>query len=213
LAVEREREGDRPAEREREGDRPGGEEREAHTTSAAPWRSSVREREGDRPAEREREGDRPGGEEREAHLREMAQRRAQLMEQAGDIRRKLESLRPDQDDDARELRSALERIEVQLRELQAPAPGRERLLARLEEVKAAFRRAQEAGRADEAERLEREGRELMQMLDSGPETDRLANRETKMLSAACSTCAPRSRICVPPVCTRRPRRWRARANG
>jgi len=155
--AEREREGDRPAEREREGDRPAERERDGD-------RPADREREGDRPAEREREGDRPVGQQREAQLREMAQRRAQLQEQAGDIRRKLESLRPDQEGDARELRGALERIEVQLRELQPPAPGRERLLARLEEVKAAFRRAQEAGRADEAERLEREGRELMQML-------------------------------------------------
>ncbi|MCL4201937.1 MAG: hypothetical protein KJ000_05540 [Pirellulaceae bacterium] len=159
--AEREREGDRPAEREREGDRPAERERDGD-------RPADREREGDRPAEREREGDRPVGQQREAQLREMAQRRAQLQEQAGDIRRKLESLRPDQEGDARELRGALERIEVQLRELQPPAPGRERLLARLEEVKAAFRRAQEAGRADEAERLEREGRELMQMLGQRP---------------------------------------------
>jgi beta-lactamase regulating signal transducer with metallopeptidase domain len=166
--AEREREGDRPAEREREGDRPAEREREPAEREREGDRPAVREREGDRPAEREREGDRPGGEAREAPVREMAQRRAQLMEQAGEIRRKLASLRPDQDGDARELRGALERIEVQLRELQSPAPGRERLLARLEEVKAAFRRAQEAGRADEAERLEREGRELMQMLEQRP---------------------------------------------
>jgi hypothetical protein len=221
-----EREGDRPAEREREGRPAGG----ARAAKAIGRRSASAKATGRRRRARARRrsaggasakaigrrsvsANRPGGEAREAPVREMAQRRAQLMEQAGEIRRKLASLRPDQDGDARELRGALERIEVQLRELQPPAPGRERLLARLEEVKAAFRRAQEAGRADEAERLEREGRELMQMLEQRP-GDRPpgqpggeeAQRRMQHLRAAIENCTP-------PVCTHRPRRWHAMANG
>ena len=73
------------------------------------------------------------------------------------------------------MKGALERIEVQLRELQPPAPNRERVQARLEELKAAHRRAQEAGKADEAERLGREAHELMQMLEQRP-GDRPAGR-------------------------------------
>jgi DNA repair exonuclease SbcCD ATPase subunit len=123
----------------------------------------------------EREPGREGGDEREAHAREIAQRRAQLQEQATEIRRKLQALRPDQDGDERELKGALERIERQLQELQAPAPNRDRVRARLEELKAAQRQAQEAGRADEAERLGREAHELMRMLEPGP-GDRPAGR-------------------------------------
>ena len=123
----------------------------------------------------EREPGREGGDEREAHAREIAQRRAQLQEQATEIRRKLQALRPDQDADERELKGALERIERQLQELQTPAPNRDRVRARLEELKAAQRQAQEAGRADEAERLGREAHELMRMLEQGP-GDRPAGR-------------------------------------
>ncbi len=115
----------------------------------------------------ERETGREGGAEREAHLREISQRRAHLLEEAAGIRRRLEALKPDQDGEARELKGALERIEAQLRELQGPSLGadRERQQMRLEELKAAFRRAQEGGRADEAERLAREARELMRALE------------------------------------------------
>lgn len=113
----------------------------------------------------ERERGPEGGEAREAHMRELAERRAHLLEQAGDIRGKLQALQPHQDADARELKGALQRIEVQLRELQPPAPNRERVQARLEELRAAHHRAREAGRADEAERLGREAHELMRMLE------------------------------------------------
>lgn len=143
--------GDRPAAKpEREGER-----REAR-------------REEERKPEARGEREREGGAEREARAREMAQRRAHLQEEAMAIRRKLEALKPDQEGARQELRAALERIEVQLRELQAQAPDRERVRARLEELKAAHRQAREAGRADEAERLEREARELMQMLEQRP---------------------------------------------
>ena len=146
IKVEREG-GDRPAAKpEREGDR-----REARKEHA--------ERKPDAREERKPEarGDREGG--------ELAQRRAHLQEQAAEIRRKLQALKPHQDADERELKGALERIETQLRELHAQAPNRERIQARVEELKAAHRRAQEAGRADEAERLAREARELMQTLE------------------------------------------------
>jgi DNA repair exonuclease SbcCD ATPase subunit len=132
-----------------------------------------KEREERKPEARgERE---PGGLEREAHARGLAQRRGQLQEQAAEIRRKLEALKPDQDADERELKGALERIEAQLRELHSPVPNRERVQARLEELKAAHRRAQEAGKADEAERLGREANELMRMLEQRP-YDRPAGR-------------------------------------
>jgi beta-lactamase regulating signal transducer with metallopeptidase domain len=146
IKVEREG-GDRPtAKPEREGER-----REARKEHA--------ERKPDAREERKPEarGDREGG--------ELAQRRTHLQEQAAEIRRKLQALKPHQDADERELKGALERIEAQLRELHAQAPNRERIQARVEELKAAHRRAQEAGRADEAERLAREARELMQTLE------------------------------------------------
>ena len=146
--------GDRPAAKpEREGDR-----REVRKEHAERKPDAREERKPEARGERER--GREGGEQREAQARELAQRRAHLQEQAAEIRRKLQALKPDQDDAARELKGALERIEVQLRELQPQAPNRERLQARLEELKAAHRRAKEAGRLDEVERLEREAREL-----------------------------------------------------
>jgi hypothetical protein len=47
-------------------------------------------------------------------------------------------------------------------------PDRARVQARLEELKAAIHRAAEAGKPDEAERLEREAHELMRMLEQRP---------------------------------------------
>jgi uncharacterized protein YukE len=97
-----------------------------------------------------------------------------LQKEAAEIRHKLESLKDGQDAEARELKGALERIERQMHELQAAlgprpdAPNRERVQARLEELKAAIHRAAEAGRRDEAERLEREAHELMRMLEQRP---------------------------------------------
>ena len=116
--------GDRPAAKpEREGDR-----REVRKEHAERKPDAREERKPEARGERER--GREGGEQREAQARELAQRRAHLQEQAAEIRRKLHALKPDQDDAARELKGALERIEVQLRELQPQAPNRERLQAR-----------------------------------------------------------------------------------
>jgi hypothetical protein len=97
-------------------------------------------------------------------------RRRQLQEQAHDLRRKLESLRPEQDADARELRGALSRIEAQLLETEPrrEAGEREPLMRRLEEIKAAMQRAREAGQREEVERLEREAREVLQQLGDRP---------------------------------------------
>lgn len=151
-----EREGsDRPAAKpDREADRPAakregeGERRDVRKEHADRKPDVREERKPDARADRGREGG------------EVAQRRAHLLEQAAEIRRKLQALKPDQDGAARELKGDLERIEVQLRELQPQVPNRERLQARLEELRAAHRRAKEAGRLDEVERLEREAREL-----------------------------------------------------
>jgi hypothetical protein len=166
------------AKAEREGERG-----QAKAEREAPKPEAREGREGDRPAVRregERKGDRPAvrregerereGERREAPSPELMQRRRQLEEQAGDIRRKLEALRPEQDADARELRGALSRIEAQLRETQPPREtgDREPLMRRLEELKAAMQRAREAGNREEVERLEREGREVLQQLGERP---------------------------------------------
>lgn len=139
----------------------------------SPEARAERERGPERGPERERDAERERGPEspeaRAAQMRESAQRRAQLLKEAAEIRHKLQTLEPHQDGEARELKGALERIEVQLRELATPGPrggpDRERIQARLEELKNAHHRAQEAGRGDEAERLAREARELMQLLE------------------------------------------------
>jgi len=164
-AAKAEREGDRgEAKREREADRP--EAREG--------------REGDRPAirrEGEREGDRPAirregdGERRPAPSPERMEQRRQLEEKAAGLRRRLESLRPDQDSEARELRAGLARIEAELRE--GPPPPREvgeraERMRHLEELKAAMNRAREAGNREEVERLERESREVLRHLGDRP---------------------------------------------
>jgi len=159
-AAKAEREGDRDeAKREREAPKPEAREGREGERREGP-------REGDRPAvRREGEGDR-----REAPSPELLQKRRQLEEQAHDIRRKLETLRPEQDAEARELRGALSRIEAQLRETEPrrEAGDREPLMRRLEELKAAMQRAREAGNREEVERLEREGREVLQQLGERP---------------------------------------------
>lgn len=169
LAAEPERDAPRAA-AEREGERHDA-PRE-RKPEARPEREAEREREPERDRDRERERSPESPEARAAQLREFAQRRAHLLEEAAQIRRKLQALQPHQDAEARELKGALERIEAQLRELPVPGPqrepGRERIQARLEELKQAHHRAREAGRGDEAERLEREARELMQMLERLP---------------------------------------------
>ncbi len=165
------------AEKEREGPR--------HELRETPGK----ERSPEAPGEHHR--DRHGDEQRKAHAGEVAQRRAHLLEKAAEIRHKMKTLQPDQDAAARELKGALERIEIQLQELQAKVPGRERVLAHLEELKAAHRRAREAGRGDEAERLAREARELMRTLEHRPADrpedrpeDQEAQRRLRHLRAA-----------------------------
>jgi beta-lactamase regulating signal transducer with metallopeptidase domain len=170
---------------EREGERRDApRERDERSPEARAERDAERERgpERERDAERERSPERQRDAERErgpespearaARMRESAQRRAQLLKEAAEIRHKLQTLQPHQDGEARELKGALERIEVQLRELAAPGPrgepDRERIQARLEELKDAHHRAREAGRGDEAEHLTREARELMQRLERTP---------------------------------------------
>ena len=161
-AVKAEREGDRgearPGREEPRREEPRGEAREGERREGP--------REGDRPEAR-REGDR---ERRDAPPPEVMEKRRQLEERAQDLRRKLESLRPEQDAEARELRGALARIEAEFRDLPRPPEGadREPLMRRLEEIKAAMQRAREAGRREEVERLEREGRELLERLGERP---------------------------------------------
>jgi hypothetical protein len=150
-AVKAEREGDRDeAKREREADRPAGREG----------------REGDRPAIRG-EGE---GERRPAPSPERMEQRRQLEEKAAGLRRKLESLRPDQDTEARELRAVLARTEAELREGPPPREVGDRAvrMRHLEELKAAMNRAREAGNREEVERLEREAREVLHQLGDRP---------------------------------------------
>jgi hypothetical protein len=129
-----------------------------------------REREAERPEARE--GDRPEmrregeHERRPAPSPERMEQRRQLEEKAGDLRRKLDSLRPDQADEARELRAVLERIEAELRGGPPPRDADDRgpLMARLEEIKAAIQRAREAGNREQVELLERKAREVHEQL-------------------------------------------------
>lgn len=119
-------------------------------------------------------------------------RRAELEEQAAAARRKLESLRPEQDAEARELRAHLGRIEAQLREMQPRREGegdRPLLMRRLEELKAAMAKAREAGQREVVERLEREMHEVLQRLGErpgdrpGPEAAELQRRMAHVRAA------------------------------
>ncbi len=121
-------------------------------------------------AQRERER---GVEGAEAQKREWAARRGHLQERAEEIRRRLKSLQPEQAAEAREWKQALEQIEGQLRQLKTQAVDQERFQKRLEELKAAERQARAAGKMDEAERLGRQARELLQRREP-PQPDRPA---------------------------------------
>jgi DNA repair exonuclease SbcCD ATPase subunit len=109
----------------------------------------------------------PEGERSDATLRQMMERRRQLEKEAMEIRRRLEALKPD--------REALERIEAQLSQLQrpgAPMPGgpvldRERRAqaeAQLADLAAAIKRAREADKPEEVERIEQQYRDLARQL-------------------------------------------------
>lgn len=144
-----------------------------------------RPRDPDRPAARElRERPRP-----EAEVRELMERRQALEQKGAEIKRRLESLKPDQDAEANELRAKLEAIERELRELpKGPrdAPPRERLKQRLEEIGRAMQRAKEAGRHEEFEALQREGRELKEALlrDAPPQEHPRIQRRLEELREA-----------------------------
>jgi beta-lactamase regulating signal transducer with metallopeptidase domain len=131
------------------------------------------------PRGEKREGDRREGREGQPERAKIARHIQELQEAREKILQILRGLGPDRQDsgDARELKEKLQKIEGQLRELRADAPrerpNRERIEHRLAELKEAIHKAAEAGRKDEAERLEREARELARILEQGqPRPDR-----------------------------------------
>ena len=138
---------------------------------------------GERSPEARAERDR-GEEDAEAQKREWVARRGRLQERAEEIRRRLKSLQPDQEAEARELRQALEQVEVQLRQLKVD----QELQKRLEELKDAQRQARAVGKMDEAERLGRLARELLQRreppLPDGPVVKREAAEVQRRREAA-----------------------------
>lgn len=171
-----------------------GEERERPRDRERPAVREERERprDAERPAVRE-ERDRPRP---EAEMREVMERRHALEQKGAEIKRKLESLKPDQDAEAKELHAKLKAIEEELRGLPKVArdapPERERLKHRLEEIGKAMQRAKEAGKHEEFERLEREGRELKEALlrglpegprDAPPERERVARHLEELKQA------------------------------
>jgi beta-lactamase regulating signal transducer with metallopeptidase domain len=122
-----------------------------------------------------REQERP---EADPRMRELMEHREQLQEKARDMERRLAE-RPD-GPEARELQAGLREIQEQIRlikqelaELQRPPrerPERERPeQAQIEELRQAIARLVEQGRADEAERLERELRQITQQPPERPE--------------------------------------------
>ena len=132
--------------------------------------------------EREQERERPDRERREVAERErpraegrppeLARRHQELEEQARAIKRELEGLRDDQDEEARELQAKLREITAHMQEMQRerrrPEGERDNLRGRLHELEEAFVRAQKAGKEDEAARLKRQMQELAQHLERPP---------------------------------------------
>jgi hypothetical protein len=115
---------------------------------------------GQRPAREGREGER-----REGPPRISEEERRDLDREADRIRRELASLKPDQDQEARELRANLERIEQRLRQ----AAGGERprgegdlgaVRRELAEVREAMERAKASGNREDVGRLEDMARAL-----------------------------------------------------
>ncbi len=117
------------------------------------------EREGHHERER-REAEERGR--RAAPGRELMEKRRELEGRAHQIRRELEGLRDDQDEEARDLHAALREIEENIHRLEhqhrGPERGREResTRGRLEEMKRAYHHAREEGREEEAEHIRRE---------------------------------------------------------
>lgn len=134
-------------------------EKETREAPEARRKESAEAREGERREGERREGERRDEERPEA--RERMQERRKLEQELEEIRRKLQALKPDQDDAARELKAHIERIEKRLHELRGdaarPSPEREQMQRRMAELRAAMQRAREANNRED---LEREVREL-----------------------------------------------------
>jgi len=128
--------------------------------------------------------DQPQRERAEARVHELKQKHHELTEKAQAIQRELEGLRDDQDDEARhlqamlrEVRDGAEHVEREIHGIQEAMKGRpegpppherEQMMRHLEEIKREIGRLSEAGKHDEAERLKREGHEIMQRLQGRP---------------------------------------------
>lgn len=133
----------------------------------------------DRPRPDQPDRPRPDQPEREGHFRELRGELGRLEEKAQAIKRELGDRGPDHDDQARELHGALGEIHGRMEQIRRelggpqpdrdrPRPDRERLAGRLEELKRAIGRLMEEGKRDEANRLEREAHEILQLLKQEP---------------------------------------------
>jgi len=125
-----------------------------------------RERERERPVKERREVAERERPRTEGRSPELVRKHQELEEQARDIKRALEGLRDDQDEEARELQAKLREVTAKLQGLQrarrGPEGERDDLRGRLHELEQAFVRAREAGKEDEAARLRRQMQELAQ---------------------------------------------------
>ncbi|MBN2475265.1 MAG: hypothetical protein JXB62_11690 [Pirellulales bacterium] len=118
--------------------------------------------------------------------------------EANAIRERMQGLRDGQDEAARDLEQAMqrmrkeaERVEQEIHRLQGamvgrperegpPPAEREQLRRHIEELKREIGRLSEAGRHDEAERLKLEGREIMKRLEGRPEPEPPEDIERRM---------------------------------
>jgi hypothetical protein len=174
-AAAREGEGEkkRPEAREEKRDRPRGEARE-----------------GERPERPRAEGREGEHRERDAGAREHEAKRRHLEEAIRDVQNKIRETK-EGTDDRKELEGKLQTLMGHLRELVSPDRGpreggdRERMAQRLEEIKRKVRELQEAGKQDEAERVKREGEEIMRAMQGrgreggppgGPDRERMMQR-------------------------------------
>lgn len=129
---------------------------------------------------RERGRERPVPERRESEGRErprtdgrspeLVKRHQELERQALEIKRALEGLRDDQDEEARELQAKLREVTAKLHELQRARRGpegvRDDLLGRLHELEKALVRAREAGGSEEEiVRIQRQMAEVRQHME------------------------------------------------
>jgi hypothetical protein len=139
----------------------------------------------------ERDGDRP----RADRLRrpELEARLAEREQQVAALKKMLTQLKDGEDDRAAQIKSQLDRVVGEITRIRAELkgarddrerpdvtdkrPNREQLVARLEKLRDRIAAAAKEGRHDEAEKLERQARDLKAMLekpaaDSGPRRDR-----------------------------------------